>query len=351
MKDKKDNKKSIGRRIAGRFSRFGLYTSLLELPVVLFAFLAFRHADAFFILIAVTVCFAACEIVRALLMIHFHEGISRKAFKPLSGILETARHITTNNLSERIDPCEGEEELRELVSVLNQMLDRIESGYNSQKRFLSDASHELRTPIAVIQGYADMLDRWGKSNPDVMEESIAAIRSESAGMKELVEQLLFIARHEGNAHPYQMEYFDASELIDELARDTQLIDADHAIEVPVNEKCVIHADRAALKQALRVFIDNAIKYTPKGGRIALGCLVEKKSCRLTVADDGPGIGKEELGQIFERFYRAPSARGSSVEGHGLGLSIARLIVRAHGGRIEVQSKLGSGSRFHILLPR
>ena len=231
------------------------------------------------------------------------------------------------------------------------MLDRVESGYNSQKRFISDASHELRTPIAVIQGYADMLDRWGKSNPDVMEESISAIRTESAGMKELVDQLLFIARHEGNAQPYQMEYFDVSELIDELARDTRLIDSDHTIDVAVNEKCVIRADRAALKQALRIFLDNAIKYTPKGGHIALGCLVEKKNCRLTVADDGPGIGKEELGKIFERFYRAPSARGSSVEGHGLGLSIARLIVRAHAGHIEVQSKLGGGSRFHILLPR
>lgn len=347
----KDEKKSIGRRIAGRFARFGLYLSLFELLGVLLTFLVLRHAEARVVIIALSLCFCLCEVCRALLMVHFHESISGKAFSPLSRIVETVQHITTNNLSERIDACDGEEELRELISVLNQMLDRVESGYNSQKRFLSDASHELRTPIAVIQGYADMLTRWGKTNPEVTEESIAAIRSESAGMKELVEQLLFIARHEGNAYPYQMEYFDVSELIDELARDTRLIDENHSIEVPVNEKCVIRADRAALKQALRVFIDNALKYTPKGGRIALGCLVEKKSCRLTVADNGPGIGKEELGQIFERFYRAPSARGSSVEGHGLGLSIARLIVRAHGGRIEVQSKLGSGSRFHLLLPR
>ena len=347
----KDEKKSIGRRIAGRFSRFGLYTGIFELCALLLTYTVLRHVDARVILIALAVCFTVCEITRALLMIHFHERISRKAFKPLSGIVETVQHITTNNLSERIDPCEGEEELRELINVLNQMLDRVESGYNSQKRFISDASHELRTPIAVIQGYADMLDRWGKSNPDVMEESISAIRTESAGMKELVDQLLFIARHEGNAQPYQMEYFDVSELIDELARDTRLIDSDHTIDVAVNEKCVIRADRAALKQALRIFLDNAIKYTPKGGHIALGCLVEKKNCRLTVADDGPGIGKEELGKIFERFYRAPSARGSSVEGHGLGLSIARLIVRAHAGHIEVQSKLGGGSRFHILLPR
>lgn len=347
----KDEKKSIGRRIAGRFARFGLYLSLFELLTLLLALLVLRHAETRVLVLALSACFALCEVCRALLMIHFHEHLSGKAFSPMTRIADTAQHITANNLSERIDVCEGEEELRELIQVLNQMLDRIESGYNSQKRFLSDASHELRTPIAVIQGYADMLARWGKSNPEVMEESIAALQSESAGMKELVEQLLFIARHEGNAYPYQMEYFDAAELVEELARDTRLIDDQHTIEVPVSEKCVIRGDRAALKQALRVFIDNAIKYTPKGGRIALGCLVEKKSCRLTVADNGPGIGKEELGQIFERFYRAPSVRGSSVEGHGLGLSIARLIVRAHGGRIEVQSKLGGGSRFHLLLPR
>lgn len=347
----KDEKKSIGRRLAGRFSQFGLYVGIVELILTCSVFVCFRHADGEDILLLLALCLGVCELVRAILTVNLHEFITRKAFRPLDGMVETLQHITANNLSKRIDPCEGEEELRKLISVLNDMLERIESGYNSQKRFLSDASHELRTPIAVIQGYADMLDRWGKSNPEVMEESISAIRSESAGMKELVEQLLFIARHEGNAYPYEMEFFDAAELVEELAKDTRLIDEKHDIQVLVNEKCVVRGDRSAMKQALRVFIDNAIKYTPEGGHIALGCMVEKKNCRMTVADDGPGMQREEMEHIFDRFYRSASARGSHSDGHGLGLSIARLIVRAHGGRIEVQSKAGSGSRFHVLLPR
>lgn len=347
----KAEKKSIGRRLAGRFSRFGLYAGVIEAALVCGAFVLFRYDESQDILLVLALCLGVCEVVRALVMTRLHESITRKAFAPLTGVAETIQHITANNLSERIDPCECEEELRELIRVLNEMLERIEGGYNSQKRFLSDASHELRTPIAVIQGYADMLDRWGKSRPEVMEESIAAIRSESAGMKELVEQLLFIARHEGNAHPYEMEFFDAAELVEELARDTRLIDSEHTVQVLVNEKCVVRGDRSAMKQALRVFIDNAIKYTPKGGHIALGCLVEKKHCRLTVADDGPGMERGEMERIFDRFYRSASARSSHSDGHGLGLAIARLIVRAHGGRIEVQSKKGSGSRFHVLLPR
>ena len=348
----KNNVNSLGRRLARRFSAAGLYMGIFELAAIAVLLGCFMHnrwgAEETAWVLAVM---GLCEIIRAVMTVRFNRRLTRKALSPLTDIAQQLERITASNLSERFAVGGGEEELVQLRGVLNEMLDRIESGYNSQKRFISDASHELRTPISVIQGYADMLSRWGTEDPAVTRESIAAIKSEAAGMKELVDQLLFIARHEGNAYPYEMEYFDVSELIDELARDTRLIDERHEIQVLANEKCVVKADRAALKQAIRVFVDNAIKYTPAGGHIALACLVEKKTCRITVADDGPGIAHGDLERIFERFYRSPAARGSDVDGHGLGLSIARLIVRAHGGRIEVQSREGSGSRFHVLLPK
>ena len=348
----KDKKNSLGRRLARRFSAAGLYMGAVEIAAIALLLACFMHnrwgAEETFWVLAVM---GLCEIVRVILTLSFNRRLTKKALSPLTDIAHKLNSINTNNLSERFAVGEGEEELRQLRGVLNEMLDRIESGYNAQKRFISDASHELRTPISVIQGYADMLGRWGAKDPAVMQESIDAIKSEAAGMKELVDQLLFIARHEGNAYPYEMEFFDVSELVEELARDTRMIDKRHTIDVLASDKCVVRADRAALKQALRVFVDNAIKYTPAGGHIALACVAEKKGCRLTVADDGPGIAHEDLERIFERFYRAPSARGSDVDGHGLGLSIARLIVRAHGGRIEVQSKEGGGSRFHVILPK
>lgn len=278
------------------------------------------------------------------------ESISRRALRPIREIAETARGLTASNLSERIEIHGEKNELLELTHVLNDMLDRIEAAYNTQKQFVSDASHELRTPIAVIQGYADMLARWGKKDPEVMEEAIAAIRSEAAGMKELVEQLLYIARHDKESAPYEKIYFDAAELVEETYRDTRLIDKKHRIRYGDMHRAIVLGDRAALKQALRVFVDNAVKYTPEGGTVTLSCRKEEGFCRITVADTGIGVAEKELQSIFERFYRADQARGGEIGGHGLGLSIARIIVRAHGGKIEVQSKQGVGSRFHILLP-
>ena len=290
------------------------------------------------------------EAVRIWTLLLRGERISRRALRPIREIAETARGLTASNLSERIEIHGEKNDLLELTHVLNDMLDRIEAAYNTQKQFVSDASHELRTPIAVIQGYADMLDRWGKKDPEVMEEAISAIRSEAAGMKELVEQLLYIARHDKESAPYEKIYFDASELVDETYRDTRMIDKKHRIRYGDMHRAIVLGDRSALKQALRVFVDNAVKYTPEGGTITLSCRKEESFCRITVADTGMGVAENELQRIFERFYRADQARGGESSGHGLGLSIARIIVRAHGGKIEVQSKQGVGSRFHILLP-
>lgn len=299
---------------------------------------------------ALLIALALIEAVRIWTLLVCGEGVSRRALRPIREIAETARGFTVSNLSSRIEVHGERNELLELTQVLNDMLDRIEAAYNTQKQFVSDASHELRTPIAVIQGYADMLSRWGKKDPEVMDEAISAIRSEAEGMKELVEQLLYIARHDNRTAPYEKIYFDASELVDETYRDTRLIDKRHVIRYGDMHRAIVFGDRAALKQALRVFVDNAVKYTPEGGTITLSCRKEEGFCRITVADTGMGVAEKELTSIFERFYRADQARGGEVCGHGLGLSIARIIVRAHGGKIEVQSRQGVGSRFHILLP-
>ena len=300
--------------------------------------------------VALILTLTAVELVRLRIMRRRAGQISRKALQPISEIVTAAKRMSASRLSERIAADGARDELRELIDVLNEMLTRIELAYNNQKQFVSDASHELRTPIAVIQGYADMLDRWGKADPEVRDEAIAAIRAESRGMKELVEQLLFIARHENANHRYEMEYFDLGEMAAETLRETQMIAGDHHVETKSMESVLVHGDRSALKQALRIFLDNALKYTAADGTIALSCVREGSWARLTVADNGVGIAKEDLRRVFDRFYRTPDARGGEVDVHGLGLSIARMIVQAHGGRIEVQSRPGAGSRFHILLP-
>ncbi len=306
-----------------------------------------RETELFWTLLAVL---TALDIVRMIVLLRRGERISRRALRPITEIAETARRLSASNLSERIETHGAKGELADLSEILNDMLDRIESAYNTQKQFVSDASHELRTPISVIQGYADMLSRWGKSDPEVCDEAIDAIQGEARGMKELVEQLLFIARHDNQTHRYETVYFDAGELTNEVFRDTRLLTDRHQVLHGEIHRVIIPGDRAALKQALRVFVDNAIKYTPEGGQIILSCRKEERFCRITVEDSGIGVAEEELSRIFERFYRARQKGASPVDGHGLGLSIVRIIVRAHGGRIEVQSKVGAGSRFHLLLP-
>ena len=291
----------------------------------------------------------AIELVRLHILRKQADRISMRALSPISDIAAAARGLSASNLSERIAADGAKGELLELTEVLNGMLDRIEDAYNNQKQFVSDASHELRTPIAVIQGYADMLSRWGKSDPEVRDEAIAAISGETRAMKELVEQLLFIARHENSPQRYEMEYFDLKELAEEALRETRLIAGRHTVSAGAMESAIVRGDRSALKQALRVFLDNALKYTSEDGEITISCVRENGWARLSVADNGIGIAEEDLKRVFDRFYRAADVRGSEVDGHGLGLAIARMIVLAHGGRIEVQSRPGAGSRFHILL--
>jgi signal transduction histidine kinase len=261
-----------------------------------------------------------------------------------------AEKMSANNLSDRINLAGTKNEFKDLAAVINRMLDRIERSYNSQKQFVSDASHELRTPIAVIQGYANMLERWGKTDTSVLDEGITAITQETASMKELVERLLFLARHDKKTLLLETEHFDPTEIMFTVFRDAQLLSAAHKFELKADKHCTINGDKGMLKQLLRILIDNAIKYTPPGGKITLALNVEEKDCVISVQDTGQGISKEELARIFDRFYRSDKARKLQSGGHGLGLSIARIIVVAHGGVITVRSKVDAGTTFLVRLP-
>jgi len=277
-------------------------------------------------------------------------SLNQRVLHPIQDIAEAAQNLSGSNLSQRIQVEGQKTELRDLAGVINDMLDRIEASLGSQRRFVSDASHELRTPIAVIQGYVDLLDRWGKDNPEVRDEAISAIKSETAAMKDLVENLLFLARHDNRPAELALEFFDARELVDEVLRETALIAQGKVIASSTMESCILNADRAALKQALRAFVSNAVKYTPTGGRVTLSVRRRDGQCVISVRDSGSGIDSTEMEHIFERFYRADKVRSGGIEGHGLGLAIARIIIAGHGGAIEVRSALGKGSVFSILLP-
>ncbi len=264
----------------------------------------------------------------------------------LAGKLE---NINAARLDTRISVDETQSELKNLARAINSMLDRINASYRAQVRFVSDASHELRTPISVIQGYANLLDRWGKNDEKTLQESISAIKEEAANMKELVEQLLFLARGDNDTIVLQTESFNLAELAAEVYAETKMIDASHEFRLKATDT-YIRADKALIKQALRILVDNAVKYTDAGGTITLVSEAAGGMAALSVRDDGIGIAPEIVPHIFERFYRADESRARATGGAGLGLSIAKWIVARHDGHLEVLSREGIGTRITLVLP-
>lgn len=291
-----------------------------------------------------------CDVLRMISFIRHRQRLNKSVLLPIRDMTEMAATLSASNLSNRINIAGTKNELKDLAVVINNMLDRIERSYNSQKQFVSDASHELRTPIAVIQGYISMLNRWGKDDRTVLDESIAAIAQETASMKELVESLLFLARHDKKTLMMEIEQFDPCDVMQELHREAVMVTPENTFRFSPADHCLIEGDRNMIKQVLRILCDNAVKYTPKGSDITMGVEHREGRCIFSITDTGPGIPREELPKIFDRFYRSDSARKNESGGHGLGLSIARIIVIAHSGKLKVLSKVGVGTTFSVILP-
>jgi len=278
-------------------------------------------------------------------------GMSRDEMKRLRELAGTISNIDATKLDKRLSVDGTQSELKDLANAINNMLNRIDEAYRSQVRFVSDASHELRTPISVIQGYANLLDRWGKNDEATLQEAIDAIKSESENMKELIEQLLFLARGDNETLHLDLEIFDCSEMIEEIFKETQMIDSMHTFRIRNNTQAYVNADRQLLKQALRILIDNSIKYTPDNGEILVAVAEEAGMIRISVQDNGIGIDPQNLPYIFDRFYRSDESRARKTGGSGLGLSIMKWIIDRHGGTIEVISRRNIGTRTTILLPK
>ena len=272
--------------------------------------------------------------------------LDREKAMALPGILDG---IDAGRLDTRIQIDELQDELKNVAVAINGMLDRINESYAAQARFVSDASHELRTPIAVIQGYANLLDRWGTEDEKTLSESVTAIKDEAESMKDLVEQLLFLARGDSNRINIVVENVELSGLVEEVVNESRLIDDGHEFKITCCEVTVA-ADRGLLKQALRILVDNAIKYTDKDGEVTISAVADGNTARLSVSDSGIGIKPEILPNVFDRFVRADESRTRATGGAGLGLSIAQWIITRHNGHMEVLSREGIGTRITFVLP-
>ena len=251
----------------------------------------------------------------------------------------------------------GDQDLASIEIALNKLLRRMQEAKLQQMRFVNDASHELRTPIAVIRGYTDMLDRWGKTDEAVLDESIAALKSESEHMHDLVEQLLFLARGDAGRNTLTKTQFNLARITSEVCEESEMIDSSHRYTLKYDQSVLtdncyqVLADAAMIKQSIRIIVQNAARYSAAQTTISFNVSCDENTVQVSVEDEGMGISEEAASHIFERFWRADNARIESNEGSGLGLSIAKWIVDNHDGSIEVLSREGVGTRFTIVLPR
>lgn len=287
----------------------------------------------------------------ALISVFLGYFTTKKMLSPINKITETAREISFSDIDRRLSVKGPDDELKKLALTFNSMLDRLERAFKKQKQFVSDASHELRTPISVIKGYVDLLDRWGKEKPEVRDEAIEAIKKETENMKQLMENLLLLARGDDSELIKNEELFKFNSLIKEIIKEFKLLKDDVKIEFEEKAEIDFWGDKNLFKQLIRIFIDNSIKFTSNNEAIKL--MIDKKEtekCLIIIEDKGQGIAEADLPHVFDRFYQADKSRTRKKEGSGLGLAIAKEIVESYNGKIDVESSEGEGTKFTIVLP-
>ena len=275
--------------------------------------------------------------------------ISQRVLQQVDIMIDEVEDISYKNINKRLDVSGIKNELKDLARTFNSMLDRLEKSMEIQNQFVSDASHELRTPLAVIQGYSNLLSRWGKDDKEVLEESIEAIKEESESMKKLIESLLFLSRGDKKTQVINKTDFELNKLIDEVVKESNLIDKTHNIISKNNEVITINGDRHLIKEAIRVFVDNSMKYTPENKTIKINTFLKSNGVYIVIEDEGIGMEKEDLSKIFNRFYRCDKSRSKDTGGSGLGLAIAKYIIEEHNGEIKVYSKVGEGTIISVSL--
>jgi heavy metal sensor kinase len=278
--------------------------------------------------------------------------LSRRALAPVDALARTARNITGTNLNNRLEQLDTGDELQRLSDILNEMLSRIESAFLKVSQFTADASHELRTPIALIRTEAEIALRKSRDETEY-KEALRHILLEAERTSTLIETLLSLARADAGRESLHMQRIDLGEITQESVREWRGRFSAHNLLFTQNvspSPLFVAGDAGALSRLLNILFDNAVKYTPAPGSIEL--TLEKRDQRAVIAihDTGIGISEDDQSKIFERFYRADKARSRELGGSGLGLAIAKWIIEQHRGHIRIQSSPAHGSTFSVELP-
>lgn len=279
--------------------------------------------------------------------------LSRYLLRPLKTLRNTMVSIQKDPQSTILAPKpKSRDELADLTDLFNDMLERMRSYIEQQEQFVEDVSHELRTPVAVIEGHLNMLQRWGKDDPEVLEESIEASVQEITRMKTLVQEMLDLSRAEQVDVYYRNEKTPAKEVVYQVFNNFKMLypEFKFTIDDDLKEEIMTQIYRDHFEQILIIIMDNAVKYSTERKEVHLSVSSNKRELELAVQDFGEGMTQENMDKIFHRFYRVDKARACDKGGNGLGLSIVQKLLDSYNGQIMVESSLGQGTIFRINLP-
>ena len=281
--------------------------------------------------------------------------LARKSLAPVIEMGAHARRIGATNLHERLPVLNANDELGQLATTFNDLLDRLDQSFERQRRFIADASHELRTPLAILRGEAEVaMSQPGRTAEDYLE-SLRILHEETSRLTRIVEDLFTLTRADSGQYLLSPEDLYLEEVVADCAHSARTLAREKNIELTVDasSECLLRGDSALLRRMILNLLDNAIKYTAEDGRVNIACVATNSECAVHVKDTGPGIPQDLQGRIFERFFRADPARSRSGRegGAGLGLSIALWIAQAHHGRLELVHSDATGSHFAVYLPR
>jgi heavy metal sensor kinase len=277
--------------------------------------------------------------------------LASRRLAPVGWMAEQARQISGRSLHKRLEIGNAAEELTVLAESFNELLTRLDQSFEGMKRFVADASHELRTPIAIIRGEADVALSQDRS-PLEYRAALATILDESRRISRLVDDLLNLARADAGHVRLRLSNFYLNDLLAECCRSVQSLARARGIELTcaASSDLTFHGDEELLRRLVVNLLDNAIRYTPEGGKVSAALACDGGNLRLTVADTGSGIPPEAVPHVFERFFRADKARSRQDGGFGLGLAIVKWIAESHRGAVDLATAPGNGTTFTVTLP-
>ncbi len=279
--------------------------------------------------------------------------LARQGLAPVAAMARTARQIGAGSLDQQLPVANPRDELGQLATTFNDLLGRLNAAFEEQRRFMADASHELRNPLSVMSTAAGVTLKKEHRAEDEYREALQIVAEQTRRLSRIVNDMFMLARADSGRYPLRKRTLYLNDLLEEVARAGAVLAADRSASVELTNlpEAIFHGDEDLLRQMLLNLVDNAVKFTPSHGAVTVSLERREADYVLSVVDTGPGIPPEARQHIFERFYRADRTRSKSEDGGaGLGLAIARWIARAHDGDIELSDSGGAGTKFIVRLP-